>query len=169
MDALTYQGKSCIRCGSTKRYSITRRCVDCQRSRNQLSQAIHTKFEHSEKRKLYRQAYYKKYGQTERGKAGRRVANRNHKAKRRDAEGSYTTQEWLNLKAQYGFYCLRCGRHESELDDPLEQDHVIPISKGGTNWITNIQPLCETCNGPSGKWTKCTDYRLGTQFQKTSK
>ena len=80
-------------------------------------------------------------------------------AKRKQAEGSHTTQEWIDLKEQYGNRCLRCGRHQLELDRTLEQDHIVPLTKNGTNWITNIQPLCHDCNGMGGKGTKIIDYR----------
>jgi 5-methylcytosine-specific restriction endonuclease McrA len=69
------------------------------------------------------------------------------------AEGSYTEEEWINLFSEYGNHCLCC-----EEIKPLEPDHIVPISKGGTNWITNIQPLYHSCNTSKGN-RRITDYR----------
>ncbi len=41
--------------------------------------------------------------------------------------------------------CVQCGREED-----LEYDHVIPVSKGGSNTENNIQLLCATCNRAKG-------------------
>jgi 5-methylcytosine-specific restriction endonuclease McrA len=92
--------------------------------------------------------------------ANRAASNRikrTYKAKRRgwEANGSYTQKEWDSLLENTGHKCLACGR----VDRPLTADHVIPLSKGGSNTIDNIQPLCGPCN--SSKHTKTTDHRKG--------
>ena len=72
-------------------------------------------------------------------------------ARRRGAKGSYTAKEWRELKARYKYTCQRCGRKEPVIK--LTKDHIIPISKGGTNYIGNIQPLCKPCNCSKREFT----------------
>ena len=41
--------------------------------------------------------------------------------------------------------CVKCSSREN-----LEYDHIIPISKGGSNTTRNIELLCEACNRSKG-------------------
>jgi|TARA_R100000049_G_C1927448_1_gene71688 hypothetical protein len=71
------------------------------------------------------------------------------------AEGSHTFQEWEELKAQCNWTCLACRKREPEIK--LTLDHIIPLSKGGSENIENIQPLCKNCN--CQKHTKTIRYK----------
>jgi 5-methylcytosine-specific restriction enzyme A len=48
--------------------------------------------------------------------------------------------------------CLKCGSEHR-----LQLDHIVPISKGGENKISNLQTLCGSCN--SKKRDNYKDYR----------
>jgi 5-methylcytosine-specific restriction endonuclease McrA len=78
------------------------------------------------------------------------------RARRRGSVGFYTNKEWEDLKAKCEFRCQMCGRHESERK--LTVDHIVPVSRGGSSWIQNIQPLCKPCNSRKGNRMKsCMD------------
>lgn len=82
-----------------------------------------------------------------------RVNIANHKRRLLiDAGGSHTEQEWIELCARYDHRCLCCGEIK-----PLTKDHVMPLSLGGDNTISNLQPLCLACN--LRKHAKHIDYR----------
>ncbi|HXJ43184.1 MAG TPA: HNH endonuclease [Bryobacteraceae bacterium] len=65
----------------------------------------------------------------------------------------HTDDEWLDLCERHSFRCACC-----KADEPLTRDHIIPLSLGGLDVISNIQPLCRGCN--SRKHQDATDYRI---------
>jgi 5-methylcytosine-specific restriction endonuclease McrA len=77
------------------------------------------------------------------------------RANKRNNGGKFTALEWQQLKEKHNFSCLCCQLQEPEV--MITPDHVIPLSKGGSNAIENIQPLCKGCNFK--KHTESTDYR----------
>ena len=83
-------------------------------------------------------------------------------AKRKGNGGSYTAKQWLQLKKTYG-RCVGCGLSEAAiiaLGRTLAADHVLPIAKGGSSNIDNIQPLCHGRGGCNNKKAaRHIDYR----------
>lgn len=74
------------------------------------------------------------------------------RAKKTGAGGSFTKEQWLRLKAKFDHKCAACGAAVR-----LQVDHIISIANGGVSDISNIQPLCRSCNRKKGADT--TDYR----------
>lgn len=94
----------------------------------------------------YHKKYYDKHPEKFQQK------NARSRAKKKSAEGSISSVEWLKLLNRYENKCLCCGKKAK-----LEMDHVVPLSLGGRNSIDNIQPLCRSCNARKGG--KTIDYR----------
>lgn len=56
----------------------------------------------------------------------------------------FPDSEWLKLLNRHGGRCAYCNSSGGGF--PIEQDHVVPISRGGRHAIANILPACKSCN-----------------------
>ena len=57
------------------------------------------------------------------------------------------------------YQCQSCGK--TTLETNLSIDHIIPLSRGGKNDISNLQTLCLTCNQTK---TNKLDHRFYRNF-----
>jgi len=64
----------------------------------------------------------------------------NRRAVIRNAVGRSSPEQIRARIEYYGGKCYMCG-------DPYKHiDHVIPLSRGGSNWPANLRPACAPCN-----------------------
>lgn len=75
-----------------------------------------------------------------------RTITRRYKARRKGASGSFTDADIERLKVAQRGKCCYCRK-------PLLKyhiDHIVPVSKGGSNDPSNLQLLCPRCNISKG-------------------
>jgi 5-methylcytosine-specific restriction endonuclease McrA len=100
------------------------------------------------KTQRWRERYPEKVQQwrKENPEASRAIKQR-RRAREREAEGSFTADE---LKALFKKQAGKCVYCTVALGKGYHADHIVPLMRGGSNWISNIQLLCRSCN--SKKW-----------------
>lgn len=67
-------------------------------------------------------------------------------------------EEVLN---RFDHKCVNCGSTED-----LEIHHIVPLTLGGTNAITNLVPLCVNCHKAAHLGRNMTEYKKNTGRQK---
>lgn len=75
-----------------------------------------------------------------------RRANLHRRSLEKNAVGNHTFNEFQKIVIMFGNCCIGCWR----TDVKITEDHIIPITKDGTDYIDNIQPLCPSCNSSKG-------------------
>jgi len=68
------------------------------------------------------------------------------KVRRQSAELDQSTvwrwSDFMRMASRFAYCCAYCGMKP----DRLDPDHVIPLSRGGSNAIANLLPVCLPCN-----------------------
>lgn len=141
-----YNDQYYIRDGKVKRVKLT----EVEKKQRKAESA--KRYANTEEGKKVLLAAHKRYIKKPEVRAKERIRKDVDRMRRNNVSGAHTAKQWLDLCTKYNNKCLCCG-----LEKPLTKDHIIPISKGGTDNIDNIQPLCNECNAT--KATKTIDYR----------
>lgn len=107
---------------------LNRVCKECMpyRSKNGGAKA---------KRREYNQRLYVK--------AARKARSANISAKKYDAPGTITMEDVL---WSHGHQLRRCFYCKCDLGKNFELDHKNPLSRGGSNYISNVVLTCQSCN-----------------------
>lgn len=105
------------------------------------------KLKYREWRREYQRKYLLNLKLTNPEKYKARRARRSHRLRFAKLIGTHTANEIKLLYEQQAGKCKSCGK---ELFLTFHEDHIRPISKGGSDLIDNIQLLCPSCNTSKG-------------------
>ena len=159
--------KICSKWFEPKHFNSKCCSVEC---RKKARAATIKKYKQTEKGKLSLQRWLKsparadcewRYRQSEKGKHGAVVRAARYTKKNKDKKAKWDKQYWYRRRGYNAGYmdwqavsdkfealgnkCQLCGATER-----IEIDHILALSKGGTNHIDNLQPLCKPCNSGKG-------------------
>jgi len=80
----------------------------------------------------------------------RRTVKRRRRAREHDAPGDFTYSQVMRQYQRQGNVCAYCQRPARGLPDP---EHVLPLSRGGRNDMSNLVAACRACNSNKGDLT----------------
>ena len=146
--------KRCSGCGEVKAAGdftrnrtagdgLSSQCKECNSTRT-------SKWKRANKDRAY--AYHAEYRKANPDKY--RAYKQRRRARKANAEGSFTADEWKFTLKVLDYRCIYCNIHKDDTPEKwLEADHLTPLSRGGNNYIDNIAPACKSCNCSKGTKT----------------
>lgn len=107
-------------------------------NREQINERARLKYHQSDAVKQRLKVYY----QTEKGRLTQTRSRQKYRAlKRNTHHWHYTREQVKALFDKFNNQCAYCG-----IECKLSVDHWIPLSKGGTDVLSNLIPSCHNCN-----------------------
>ena len=135
---------------------LKKRYVEENKEKVAASKAKHYQ-ENKERYSVQQKAHYTKHKErySAQGRAWReenrdlvRLSNRNRRKKVRDAGGTHDIKDIKRILKLQKRTCAAC--YTKFKGDEYHVDHIVPLALGGSNWASNLQMLCPTCNMSKG-------------------
>ena len=83
------------------------------------------------------------WSKTPKGRVSKNASLHRYKARKKSSGGSFTVEDIKDLYATQGGRCYYC---RIDIEAGYHIDHMLPISRGGTNGPENLALACAPCN-----------------------
>ncbi len=123
-----------------------------------LKESAESRALQTEEEKAHSAQVQKAWMATETGKRKCRSSEQRRRARKKNAEGSFTAEDIKDLYATQGGRCYYCS---VEIESGYHIEHMTPLSRGGRNDVSNICLACAPCN--HSKYTKTAEEFIGEQ------
>jgi 5-methylcytosine-specific restriction endonuclease McrA len=142
-------------CGCLSREMAAKRVEDSRTSdehKRELDRARKRRYNASDKGRAAQQRYFDKNKEAAYARASKwskdnpesgRASVRNRRAKIKSSDGQHTAADIERIGSEQGWKCAFCFK---DISGGYHVDHVVPISKGGSNSEWNLHLTCQTCN-----------------------
>ena len=81
------------------------------------------------------------YHYCRKNKEAYRQRRQKRRAMEKNLKSTFTNEQWEYAQEYFNHKCCYCGKKKK-----LQQDHFVPLSKGGEYTNENIVPSCQRCN-----------------------
>lgn len=129
-----------------RRMVAWRKAKDRDRRLSPVEQRVCTKVKNEMRVKAWKAANPERWALLQRMGQHRRYARKT------GAAGTASPDQMQARWDYYGGLCWMCSA------PAVEYDHVMPLSRGGTNWASNLRPACRSCNVRKGARPVATSY-----------
>lgn len=152
LGALCKHGHEYAGTGKSLRYKVQWKCVQCMRDHVKKWRETNPEKKREMDRQYVKTAAGKhtrhkanhKYAQSERGKATILTSVKRYQHSRRAGGKLPTTAELNSLFDRQGHHCIYCFEPLTYTTYTIE--HILPVSRGGTNTPNNLAFACGPCN-----------------------
>lgn len=181
-----FTGKPCKHGHISFRYTLKGVCGECSRlysiksfkedpdriKENKKRYSIANRDKERARCKKWRELNVEKYKESQKKWESRNAEKRRLMASHRramiaKAGGTYSIEQIQEMLNSQGYTCADANCNKS-LTNGYHIDHIIPLCKGGSNYISNIQCLCQKCNTSKGSKmpNEWEEYKKKVMYEK---